>query len=246
MCCRRPVSSEKGGLEPSPTNWLTYVDRWCWNIGGPCSGGSATTAGPDEVACSNIGAGDVNWCCNSQFGGCTQTTFQQNNCWSNFQNPIRNLNPLNAASSASSAKQIGLTQPTLTNIIVSTLAGGGWLAEFTATSTSSSRNTLSPTSSTMALPAPSGSMSGGTIAGIVIGVIAIISSTAAVWFVFWNRRKRHRGIYESTQRVAEPLQKVAPPIEISSFPVGRHYHTDGPIELPAGHEAHAYELRSGR
>ncbi|KAK5093956.1 hypothetical protein LTR70_004482 [Exophiala xenobiotica] len=189
-------------------------DPYCWNQGGQCSGGSDTTAGTNQTACSDIGSGSVHWCCNSQFGNCTQTPFQQDNCWSWFDNPNRDLNPIAASSSASMVMQSAAAEPTVTNIVVQALADGGWVTAATTSAVSSGSAvsipaTNAPTTSSVSpaagLPSASAvagatttdtisgsvSISNAAIAGIAIGAAAA-AIVVTVLVLKWRQRRREQ------------------------------------------------------
>ncbi|KAK5941147.1 hypothetical protein PMZ80_006424 [Knufia obscura] len=208
-------------------------DPYCWNQGGPCSGGSDIEAGPNETACSDIGSGTVNWCCNSQFGNCTQTLFQQNNCWSWFDNPNRNVNIPAASASASSVMQMAVSQPTVTNIVVQALAGGGWVPSAVSTTPSASESTataLSTESTSTDVNQPSTSttdsaptsaattsssiqaspLSAGAIAGIVVGA-AVAACISTILFFQWRRRQQNKRSQAANLAPVERSGDFAPP-----------------------------------
>lgn len=196
LCISVPQESRKY-LRLPLSSALPYTYRQCWNVGSPCGGGNETKAGPGETVCSDIGAGKVHWCCNSQFSNCTQRRWEQDNCKSWFDNPNRIYNPLAASSMASRVKQVALTQPTVTNIIVSTSSTGGW-TEITATSSSSPITSIGITAT-----APTTSFSIGAIVGIVAGAVGITLVAAVIAFICWSQRKRGGSNQESKSSVQE-------------------------------------------
>lgn len=215
LCATIPSISQALWACPAPNNVC-----WTWNH--PCTGaspnGTDTTPGEGQYLYSKDG---VSWCCLEGLEDCTRTGGQQNVCWANtFANPLASVQQAVASASASA-------------IVVK--AG----EVFTTVGSSPAVPTQSPTSSTSSTGGPtaagnatslghssSNGLSGGAIAGVVIGVIAVLAVIAnAVMFFLWYQRKRktpgaNPGVsefgYASQQRVELPLNN-----EVYQLPADR-------------------------
>ncbi|KAF2664372.1 hypothetical protein BT63DRAFT_460673 [Microthyrium microscopicum] len=222
-------------------------DGICWNTGNQCTGGGDAFPGVNQVACSDIGSGKVHWCCNGQYSSCTQNRLQVNNCWTNFDNPNHNINSIAASSMASVAKQAATAQPTLINVVVTTIVSRGWAVPTISTSVESVSSTVAttasnvnPTTSASSLTtqkSASTSLSGGAIAGIVVTVNIIAIITAVACFFLWRRnRKKNVG---TGQMFMPPTSDLRYKFGSSPAPV---QYSGLPLELPTQRELTLPEL----
>jgi hypothetical protein len=183
---------------PGTTPLLLFAcpapDSVCWSFSKSCSGGNDTTPGNGQVACTN---GTPNtWCCNAEYESCTKTAGQINVCWAKtFDNPNKGVDPAAAESIASSA--ISASQASALNSRLSAISA----TQSTGSSTSKGSPAGSKSTSTgkgdgaaaggngAKAHSSNNSLSGGAIAGIVIGVLAA-TVLLGLLVLFCLRRRR--------------------------------------------------------
>ena len=192
-------------------------DQVCWTWLDVCLGSDVNgtmAPGDGQRLCTNPYVTNTlyrAWCC-PQETLCPTSHNSQNICLGAWKNPVAGLDPVGASTFAASI--LGTTtmgaSPIHTNApgFSTTMAS---LIDQSTTSTSSSTvsspttgasntasvtiGTLKPESSGTANPggkAPAKSLSGGAIAGIIIGIIVVIMSISVAFF-WWRRQKRIRG-----------------------------------------------------
>lgn len=163
----------------------------CWTWAEYCNEGAV-----GQIVCTR---GDYSFCCNALAGEkCTVAEGQINVCNSDFFSPnsgvsVQQANKIYHAAVGSSkiTATSQTTDPTpfltstltSTNVPVSEFMMSAWLAPPTAEA-----STIGSDTKVTESPAP-GSLSGGAIAGIVMGVLAAVSIAAGLYFIF-ARKKR--------------------------------------------------------
>jgi len=207
-------NTENGGLcawvdATSRVYACPATDPTCWTWYQTC--GSGNSASSDQILCDNAGS---TWCCpNTET--CTTDPNQINVCISSFDNPNANVQPGPAesvefqvlgistlASTVQTASLIATASQTFFSTI--TLSSSTSSSSATTTSSSSTSSSTSRLSSTQTGSTPaaatssasqtavatksSSSLSGGAIAGIVIGALAFIALLAAGAYFLLRKR----------------------------------------------------------
>jgi len=203
----------------------------CWTWNHPCSGQAPNdtdeTPGEGQYLCSKDGG---SWCCLAGLEDCTRADGEQNVCWANtFGSPLAGVSAAVASASASAA--VVAAGDVFTTMVSSTVIVPS--RSSVARSSNGSAGTVSAVSSTqsaIAVHSNVSRLSGGAIAGIVIGAVAVLALIANVALVFlWCGRKRkpaatHPRISElgsvSQQRVELPQDEQVHQLE-----------ADKPVEL---------------
>jgi hypothetical protein len=159
---------------------------------------------------------------------CTQLAGQVRICYSSAKNPLQNITAslLNQTYSSLSSAQpsasaynfdpavlIAQTQPTLTRPVTATSSG------------------VPPN----AKPSPN-HLSGGAIAGVVIGALAVAAIAGLAAILFLQHRKNNQNHYpEPSTRAPQP--NLQPPFEDSHYHVPQEMQAIpiNPVELPGTH-----------
>jgi hypothetical protein len=215
------------GTNPTLLYACPAPDSVCWSFSRKCTGKNSTTPGTNQISCNNNG--NTNWCCDSIYDSCTQSYGQINVCWGkNFVNPNKGVSPSAAASIASSA--ISISQASALNSRLSAISVTG-----TPSKTSSTAKGTGTSGAKSGGPSGTGhksdSLSGGAIAGIVIGALAIAIILALFALLFLHRRKKARmaappGVYEAGEHqsqhdyyaAAEPKKLEPPQAPLAELP----------------------------
>jgi hypothetical protein len=162
-------------------------DAVCWSFAKTCAGSNSTDPGPLQISCDNNS--DTRWCCNAEYEECTQTAGQINVCWAKtFQNPNDGLAASAAASIASSA--VSASQASALSSRISAISATSATTTVSARTTTSSRKATGTASPLKNGGVSKHRLSGGAIAGIIIGSIAAAIIFALLVLFFLQRRKR--------------------------------------------------------
>ncbi|KAK2757243.1 hypothetical protein FQN54_004757 [Arachnomyces sp. PD_36] len=134
---------------------------------------------------------------------------------------------------------------TLTTVVTTTTS------EPTATDPSDSKETADATSEPTATPAPEeGGLSGGAVAGVAIGVIAIIAIIGLIAWILFRRHQRNSNRPKSlgpsafagaTRAVKIPSMPAEPPYPPKSAGGGSAYGPDSPSALKWGAPSSPYD-----
>jgi hypothetical protein len=189
---------------PNTNPLLLYAcpapDNVCWSFSKPCTGGNSTTPGDGQISCNNNTPST--WCCNNEYESCTRTTGQINVCWAKtFDNPNKGVDPAAAESIASSA--ISASQASALNSRLSAISATASTTSFTTSKSSPSGSKSTGTGkgnggnggnagNAGKGSSSSNSLSGGAIAGIVIGVLAAAVLLGLLLLFCLRRRQRNR------------------------------------------------------
>ncbi|KAI9713956.1 MAG: hypothetical protein M1820_000686 [Bogoriella megaspora] len=202
-------------------------DSVCWALSVSCAAdGSTITCGESEE-----------YCCFATIETCTRTPDQSNVCWLTSTDilsdaDVKKLN--NTFSSLSSASPSATSFPFTpdADLFTSSISSASASSSSTSSSTSSSGSAgLVPSDSSSQPPATTtppaspiassqgSSLSGGAIAGIVIGALIGLALLAGAFYIGrWNKK---------TQRPS-PKHTLAPPQELSAVDA-RHELPDDPL-----------------
>ncbi|CAK7245867.1 MAG: hypothetical protein STHCBS139747_007472 [Sporothrix thermara] len=209
--CRPPNACAR-----DPNNGRRYccdVTGVCWTLTETCAKDGSTT---------DCGTGSQTWCCVDGREECTATKNQINICWATHHDILNNITNKvlnNTYSSLSKAHPsattwafdplslIALTAPPTSSATPSSAVSSAASSASAASSSSASFSNAASAASTSALstsPADSTggskSISGGAIAGIVIGSVAGVALIAGVLFYLWRRarnKKMASGSYQA-------------------------------------------------
>ncbi|KAL8387001.1 hypothetical protein RB595_010233 [Gaeumannomyces hyphopodioides] len=241
-CARDPTNGSRYCCDGQP-DAKSKIGRVCWKGPTDCKTDGST------VDCSNS---KRTWCCLSGLERCSQTPGQEAAiCWSTRHDPLFNVsyNDLDRLHSSLSSRQ---TQATVLSFDVVSLISATATAPFAtassapSTSATSSGASSSPATSSFgsgAAPTDASSspaqgaqgsssgVSGGAIAGIVIGAVAAIALVALAVFFLLKRRKNNGSA-------------AAAPAELGSGPLPGPVpgvHEKGPHHYPGGQAAGAVE-----
>ncbi|KAF2165051.1 hypothetical protein M409DRAFT_55953 [Zasmidium cellare ATCC 36951] len=155
--------------------------------GGPSSSQQTCTSGSDS------------WCCLSANNErCTSRTGQVNVCVATQDNPIAAVPELLMNETFSS---LSSADPSATSysVDVNSLAARATASSTSSSSLQSTSTTTSPSATTTQSPAPddSDSISGGAIAGIVVGcVVGLAAIAGLIWFLLRRRRSQKKSASE--------------------------------------------------
>jgi hypothetical protein len=207
-------------------------DPVCWTYAPDCTGKNSTTPGTDQFQCNN-GGPDL-WCCPTETL-CTTTFNQINVCWGKFANPNSGVPPqaaqsiasiaMAASSSSAVASRLSALSATLSNTVTSSTASSSSGSSSSGTTTATGAGG-GPTETNSASGSSSHGLSGGAIAGIVIGAIAVLALIVTVLLLLMSRRKK--GVYAYRSKTYEADSNAAQTYEADSKPAQpvQPAHTD--------------------
>jgi len=208
--------------------------RVCWAYAEDCHGGNSTTAASNQLACDNGSL--TTWCCDLQAENCTESANQINVCWAKgVVNPNAGVPPA-AASSIAASSLAAISSAAIASRLSALATATSKPASTSATTTpnaASASATSTPSSSSL----DSGSLSGGAIAGLVIGAIAgFVLIALAAFFVYCRQMGKIRA-----RQPTEYQQQgyYGPPIQKNEAPVAHH---EPPVEI--GVEEAVHEMSS--
>ncbi|KAE8408516.1 hypothetical protein BDV37DRAFT_279002 [Aspergillus pseudonomiae] len=221
----------------------------CWSITSECANNNSTRF------CRN---GDRTWCClyetfvylpisastlddkHSDRGyseSCTEADNQVNICWNNERSPLGNISSqaLKDTYSSLSAEAPSATTWAFDPQSLLPATSTSSTPSTPSTSISTPSKTTAVTTSSFSPNSSSPSLSGGAIAGIVVGVVAVVAIVlgGAAYLL-----KRHRRQQNPTPGVspAELLGVEARPKEHRYEADGKPIHSPRPVELPASRQ----------
>ncbi|KAF2714411.1 hypothetical protein K504DRAFT_496340 [Pleomassaria siparia CBS 279.74] len=184
----------------------TLLDKWyccapgqgsvCWSPDQGCNG----TASENEIAC---GSGDHTYCCLKDREECTQTSNQFNICWATantnaFENATsqkmnKTFSSLSSASPSATSLVFNLAQILPSTSSSARASSTTQTSGSPSTSTNTAKSTSTASSSNASTSdANKSSLSGGAIAGIVIGVILGLAVLIAAAFFLLKRGKNKK------------------------------------------------------
>ncbi|TLS21249.1 uncharacterized protein PpBr36_10572 [Pyricularia pennisetigena] len=180
-------------------------DSVCWTLSTDCKADGST------INCGGASKGDGSWCCLAGAEKCTETKDQINICWSSRWDPLNNVTEGDLArvysslsSAQPSATSLGFDVASMVRATATATASAdamaGRVVDPSLATTTAQIGPLRPTgppgegfgfrNGVVANPSE---LSGGAIAGIVIGVLAGLAMivAGALWFVRRQQRKEH-------------------------------------------------------
>ncbi|RHZ53429.1 uncharacterized protein CDV56_103374 [Aspergillus thermomutatus] len=200
----------------------------CWSIPQDCATDGST------LTC---GHGDQIWCCRYQTEECTSKPGQFNICWNKVRSTLGNISE-------------ELLQDTYSSLSAATPLASSWVfdpATLMATATHTGSTSSSPSTSasqipdttataTSSPPSPDSSptsLSGGGIAGIVVGVVAVVAIALGAGMYLLKRHRRR--VNPTAGLPPTPLTKPAH----EAGPGNQVFEVDGErylLELPGSSE----------
>lgn len=215
-CARDPNTGQQYCCDGPPDK-----GRVCWGFESPCKSDGST------INCTD---GKRKFCCRSGFEKCSETTGQAAGiCWSTHHDPLNNVTYSHLSSVHSS---LNASRPSATSLpfdlfsIVSATA----TAPFATASGPAQTTTSTTPPPTAPAESSSSAVSGGAIAGIVIGAVAGVALIGLAVFFLLRRRRRATHAYE------------APPEGPAAGASEKHGgEPSGPVEAPASPTTAGYD-----
>lgn len=211
-------------------------DSMCWGDAEDCHGENSTTAASNQLGCPN--GSPTTWCCDLQAENCTETAGQINICWvKGVVNPNAGVPP--AAVLSIAASSLAAISSSAIASRLSALATVIFKPTSTSTTTTPNMASALATSTPLPLLLDSGSLSGGAIAGVVIGAIAgfVLIALAAFFVYVYCRKTGKIGAGQPTKYQQQGY--YGPPIQRYEAPAAHHQ----PL-VEAGAEEVVHEMSS--
>ncbi|KAL4915985.1 hypothetical protein BDW62DRAFT_187292 [Aspergillus aurantiobrunneus] len=186
----------------------------CWSIQSDCA---------DDGSTLSCGSGDDPWCCLYDSEKCTSVSDQRNICWNNELSPLGNISA-------------DVLQDTYSSLTSAEPSARTWAFDPASLMPVSATPSATDTPGVDTTPTPdsevvsnsgSDSLSGGTIAGIVVGaVVGVALILGAAWFLL-RRRRRGQGFATATVR------PEGAPAELGDERLKERFEVDGsPLNKP--------------
>ncbi|KAL5894875.1 hypothetical protein ACKVWC_000092 [Pyricularia oryzae] len=241
-CARDPTTGRRYCCDGSKKD--TSV---CWTLATDCKqDGSTSRCG---------GGGSSSWCCLAGTEKCTETKNQVNICWSTGWDPLNNVTQEDMAkvySSLSSAQPSATSLPfDVASIIrataTATVTAGRALDDPALATTTGPSGPLRPTGPPDGFGFRNGvtnqnELSGGAIAGIVVGVLAGVALivAGALWFVRRERQKQQEEHVCSPETAGvTAAAAVVPAKDETNIDAGNSSGSDlGPAEMESAQMHH--------
>ncbi|KAL2842738.1 hypothetical protein BJY01DRAFT_248891 [Aspergillus pseudoustus] len=232
-CARDPNTGT--GYCCDPASDSTVANGTCWGLPSDCTNDNR------QLQCRS---GSTNWCCLYETEECTEVPNQQSICWNQERSPLRNIS-VDILEDLYSSLAVASPSARTWDFDPATLLPDTSTSTSTTSSTSTSASVSTPTTADTATSSPSSipdtdssdsvSLSGGAIAGIVVGAVAGLMIVAVGAFFMLKRRRRRQGQAATaaagfaTAELADGTQPKERFHEVDSTPV----KTQTPQELPA-------------
>jgi len=189
------------------TRYCCDYNNVCWGLPTTCATDGSTL---------DCGSGTYTWCCLDKTEICTGTKGQINICWSSAHDTLTNISApsLNQTYSSLSAAKPSASSYTFDPVALIKATATSSTSTSTSSPSSSATSTGSTAISSSPTTSPSPSLSGGAIAGIVIGAIAGLALLAVgIYLVIRHNKRRnapHQGaLYEADANTQPDAQKMA-------------------------------------